>query len=49
MDVPSILCVGNLASEAYILLLLLIDMVKIDVVQHDFKLAALFLHLFDSR
>ena len=42
MDVPSTLCVVNLASEAYILLLLFIDMVNIYMVQHDFELAALF-------
>ena len=49
MDVPSTLCVVNLASEAYILLLLFIDMVRIDVEQHNFELAALFSLLFDSR
>ena len=42
MDVPSTLCVVNLASEGYILLLLFVDMVKIYMVQHDFELAALF-------
>ena len=45
----STLCVVNLASEAYILLLLFVDMVRIYVEQHDFKLAALFSLLFDSR
>ena len=49
MDVPSTLCVVNLASEAYILLSLFVDMVKIYVVQHDFELAALFCFLFYSR
>ena len=37
MDVPSTLCVVNLVSEAYILLSLFVDMVKIYVVQHDFE------------